>query len=203
MRAKFDCSIDYDGMTINHIRAIATDEILPFPFYLKSGHYIDVEILKFWYTTQRLKQIKFTLYTAEGNVIGSREYGGSSWMAIPEVMARLQLFVTNNSRCVANEETAEVLLKIDSLRSAPMVDTRPVPEYEACPIDDLSRGMKIYTYTNDREFTIDCIGRHGQDCSQIMIGYRNTLATDDAPAGTLWFLSESMLRKLFYVKELK
>lgn len=203
MRAKFRTTFDYEGMTLNHILAISTDEVMAFPYHLKTGRYIDIDIETWWYNTQRPSMFKITYYSEKGTILDVRSYGGRSYVTIGEIMSRLQLYVTNANRAVENEESAEILLKLDSMRSASMVDPRPAPVYEHLPLDDITTGTRIFTYTNDREFVVDCIGRHGQDCSQVMIGYRNIHPTEDAPAGSLWFLSESMVRKQFYVKELK
>lgn len=66
--------------------------------------------------------------------------------------------------------------------------------------EELEVGLEIYTYRTDRKFIVDCIGRYALSCDTEMVGYRNVLPTDDAPAGQLWLLETSLLLKQFYTK---
>jgi len=44
-------------------------------------------------------------------------------------------------------------------------------------------------------FYITTIARHAQDCSNVMVVYKNIEATQDAPAGTTWGLDERICLK--------
>lgn len=48
-----------------------------------------------------------------------------------------------------------------------------------------------------RIFKILNRGRYGFNCSVSMISYTNLEPTDDAPAGTVWFLEEDFFIKKF------
>lgn len=47
------------------------------------------------------------------------------------------------------------------------------------------------------QFYVSGIARHGQDCEQTMVVYRNITATEDYPSYTEWVISESMFLNRF------
>lgn len=58
-------------------------------------------------------------------------------------------------------------------------------------MSDVEKGL-YKSKKSGRLFFVDRIAKHGQDCSQTMIVYRNLQDTDDKPADTEWVVSESV-----------
>lgn len=56
---------------------------------------------------------------------------------------------------------------------------------------------KTYKSPTGKEFVVLHVGRHAQDCSWPMVVYQNILPTEDAPAGTVWVIAESIFMRTF------
>lgn len=56
---------------------------------------------------------------------------------------------------------------------------------------------RTYLSGSGREFRVLHCARHGQDCSHPMVVYTNLEPTSDAPAGTVWVISESIFIQRF------
>lgn len=60
---------------------------------------------------------------------------------------------------------------------------------------------ELYCSNSGYLFYVESLARHGQDCSQSMVVYRNLEPTVDTQQGQLWVMSESMFMKRFRTLE--
>lgn len=56
---------------------------------------------------------------------------------------------------------------------------------------------KSYKSPSGKVFVVLHLARHAQDCSWNMVVFQNILPTEDAPAGTVWTLAESIFMRTF------
>lgn len=60
---------------------------------------------------------------------------------------------------------------------------------------------ELYCSNSGYLFYVEGLARHGQDCSQSMVVYRNLEPTLDTPQGQLWVISEELFKKRFRTLE--